>query len=690
MSEKLEFYVEDKPDVGKLRMAYEYTLSELDYFFQQTRWSADDRRTHWNGKASDLRKHGANAFPWDGASDIEVPLIAEKINTYVSMCMNALNRSNIRAYPVASDDIARAKVVSGFLKWMVNSYIPRFKEEMEASANYLFEKGLMVTYVGWNREDRSFLQELDLEQIAQMSPELAEAIIGGQDDDAIIEMFTGVFPSLIRKRAKKAMRELRSKGIAQLPVSRRQVDAPMVKAIPADGDVFFPPFTLDPQQAPQVFYRAFMTPQEIKSKVGTEGWDSEWADHVIEHYRGTSSQKMQGQYASLTSNPLSRQDSGDSDFVEVLYVYQRLIDEEDGSEGIYCTVMHPEWTGSPEDGKYAKFELLNGLEDYPFVVTRLSEENRRLYDVQTFSDLLRGIQWQVKTERDQRVDKASLSTLPPIMHPAGRPPQDWGPGRYVPYRRPGELHFGPTPPYTQDSYQIEQVLIQQGDKLIGLDMESPVSPVRQQFYIDKFLSHVRDVLKMAWKSYQRYGPDELFFRVTGVSEQMQMTKGDPNEDFDLSVSFDSQSTDPETVEKRIAQLAGLMPLDANRRINGDALIEVAAAAIDPVLADAILQPSDASMRDLQKDVSDDLTKIYSGMEMNARPNGAQLSLQMIQQYASQPDIAQRLQGDEAFAARLQKYAEQYQFQMQQAQNAQIGRMGTAPAQMGGAPTQDMQ
>jgi hypothetical protein len=60
---------------------------------------------------------------------------------------------------------------------------------------------------------------------------------------------------------------------------------------------------------------------------------------------------------------------------------------------------------------------------------------------------------------------------------------------------------------------------------------------------------------------------------------------------------------------------------------------------------------------------------------------------LIQQWASQPDVAQRLQQDEAFAARVQKYAEQYQFQMQQVMNAQTGRIGTAPASVGGMQTQ---
>jgi hypothetical protein len=45
--------------------------------------------------------------------------------------------------------------------------------------------------------------------------------------------------------------------------------------------------------------------------------------------------------------------------------------------------------------------------------------------------------------------------------------------------------------------------------------------------------------------------------------------------------------------------------------------------------------------------------------------------------------------DEAFKERLQKYHAQYTFQMQQAQNAQIGKIGTAPAAMGGLETQGM-
>jgi len=194
---------------------------------------------------------------------------------------------------------------------------------------------------------------------------------------------------------------------------------------------------------------------------------------------------------------------------------------------------------------------------------------------------------------------------------------------------------------------------------------------------------------MSYRCFQRFGPDSVFFRVTGVPDPQMFSKGNPNENFDILINYDVLNTDQETMASKLQQLVSLTSLDRSGRINMDSLLDVVAGAIDPVLADSILQPAEQAQQQMVKDVTDDLTKIFAGIEMPARPNGAQIALQVIQQYTAQEDIAARLQQDESFAARLEKYAGQYTFMMQQAQNAQIGRIGTAPAQMGGMQTQQM-
>ena len=683
-STEAAIYVEDEPDIIALKDAYDRTLTDLGPFFTSTRESYDYRRNIWPGKSKDLRKNSADAFPWKGASDTEVRLIDERINTYVALFMSALNRANIRAYPVESGDIGRARVVSSFLKWMVSTYIPQFRKQMELGGNYMLERGLMITYVGWQKEDRTFLQKLDLNQLAERSAEFAQLILDGSQDEAIIGMLQQHFRGVTPARAKKALKQLRKSGVADLPIVRQTVNSPMVASLAPDTDVFFPAYTIDPQKAPYCFWRVPMTAQEIRNKVATEGWDEEWADHVIDKMAasGTDDPRTNTEITRRASN-------GTAELYWVVYGYQRLISEEDNSEGIYCTVFHPEHTGKNGSPAYAKFELLNGYDDYPFVITKLSEDNKRLYEVDTIPEQLRGTQWQIKVERDSRADRNSMATIPPILHPAGSPPADWGPARFIPYRRQGEIQFGPTPTFNPGSVEMEQTMIEQADRTMGLDMENPLSNVRQQYFVEKFLCHVSDVLKLAFKCYQRFGPDEVFFRVTGVPDPQKFPKGDPNEDFDIVLSFDVLMNDPENKEAQLQQFVSLLQFDRNGRINVDRLLEAMASSVDPVMADAFLQPAEEAQQQIVKQVTDDLAKLYAGIEVGARPNGAQVAMQVVKQYLEQPDVMERVMNDEAFKGRIEKYLKQYQFQLQQAQNAQIGKIGTAPAQMGGMSTQGL-
>jgi hypothetical protein len=679
--EESMIYAEDGPNVMALADAYDKCLIDLEEYFEACLRSYDDRRNLWAGKSDDLRKQGANAFPWQGASDIEVNVVGERIDAFVAILDQALQRSHIKAFPTSMASMPRASMVSGFLKWMRSSYIPNFRQQMELGANYLLEKGLMVSYVGWKREKRTYLQQVSIEEIAQVSPDLAELIVSGADDEMVLGMLQTAFPDLSSKRAKRAIMDLRKKGLAEVSVPRTSVDCPVVYSCAPDGEVLFPSYVTDPQRAPYVFWRTFLTAQELEKKVVSEGWDADWVENAIERLRGKDSMYLDGEkLKTIDRLPIT----DDNDLVMVVYGYQRLIDEEDGSEGIYCTVFHPTTEG------FAKHELLNGYDDYPFVVTRLSNSQKRVYETQTFSDILRGAQMQIKTERDSRIDRASLATLPPLLHPAGRPPSDWGPGVRVPYRRLGEIQWGPPPPADNGSIEVEVSMTAQADRSVGLDMSNPISASRQQFVVSKFLDHVRDVLNMAWKLYQRMGPDEVFFQVTGNPNPQTMTKGSPDENFSIVVNFDSQSSDPETAETQFKNMVSLSQLDRNGMMDVNKLLEFGATSINPIFADYVLQPVEEAQQKVQKNVTDDLAKIFAGIEVPAQPNGAQMAMQMIQAYVQQPDIMQRAQQDEAFGARLQKYMEQYQFQLQQMQNAEIGRIGTAPAQMGGVQTQQMQ
>jgi hypothetical protein len=677
-------YADKEPDIRALANALDRSLSNNQPFYDMAWRSYNDRRNIWPGKTVDLRKGGPNAFPWQGASDQESNVVGERLDTYVALSSQALERSHIRAMATNPMSLPKAAIVSSFVKWMRTTYIPNFKTEMELAANHLYEKGVCVAYVGWERKTRTSLQLVTMDEIAQSEngEAMVETIMTGEDDDLVSQALIGQFKGMTLPRAKKVLRQLRSKGEAEIPYVR-DTENPIVHTCCPDGEIVMPSWITDPQKSPWIFWQEPMTAQMLLQKVETEGWDKEWVDNAILKYRGLDN--LTSQFNGIVTNQFWQTTFiDDQELVMVVRAYQRLIDQIDGSEGIFCTIFSPHDTD-----KYAKHELLNGYDDYPFVFGRLSQDSKLFYESAPMSNVLRGPQMQVKVELDSRIDRTSIATLPPRRAPAGRPAPNWGPGSTIFEKRAGEHGFMDIPPFDQGSIEIQSTMLRQADKAVGLDMDSPLAPIRQQFFLGKFLYFSRDCLAETFRLFQRVGPEEVYFQVSGNADPQTISKGSPDDNFSFTIGFDTMMTDPENAKTQIEQLVSLVSIDRNGRIDLDKLLELLAFSISPVAADYVLQPKEASQEKMLREVTDDLSKIFAGIEVPARPSGAPVALQIIQGYAGQPDVAQRLQQDEAFRGRLENYAGQYSFQVQQAENAQIGKIGTPPASMGGVQTQGM-
>ena len=60
-------------------------------------------------------------------------------------------------------------------------------------------------------------------------------------------------------------------GETTVPVTREVVSRPRIKALAPDEDIFWPNYTIDPQEAPYVFHVVNMTPEQIRAKINSEG-----------------------------------------------------------------------------------------------------------------------------------------------------------------------------------------------------------------------------------------------------------------------------------------------------------------------------------------------------------------------------------------------------------------------------------
>ena len=683
-------YVSKEPDIAYLAEAYKRTQSDLGEWLDRRQRDYDTRHCHWSGQSDDFKKHASlnstgEVFPWEGASDQQVRLCDELISCRIAMSMNAIRRAHIVATPTESNDVERANVVSNFLRWLINSKMDEFYPEVELGLNHFFEKGMMVHYCWYENKELKQQQTISLQEIAQALPQIASAIQDGSMDEELSEALKGQF-NISKSKARGMLKEMRKDGETTVPVTRQVVSRPKIKALAPDEDVFWPSYAIDPQEAPYMFHVVSMTPEQLRSKISTEKWSEEFVDAAIE-LAGQGEDVDENIYQLRDDDNFTRSD--DDSLVRIVYCYQRLLDE-DNVPGIYCTIYHANISDL-----YAKHQLLDYAHGkYPFVVTTLEKTSKKLYSSRSYPELIEGLQQVLKVETDGGIDSQSLATLPPIEHPLGRAPSRYGPGVRLPYRVPGEVRFASTPRGSVSNVELRRYIQEQADRYFGRNAPG-VNPVeaqmKQQEVIDKVFHHLKHVLDQVYSLYQQYGPDQEFFRVTGMQDMQKYSKGNPNDRFDFYMQFDAATQDPEQMLERVNAIATLgAQLDKNGTLDTERLLQIAVGQIMPGAAESVLLPKETAQAKAMDEERQTIAEIYAGVPPNVKPNDAhEMKLQVFQQWLQQPDVAQKVQEDPALQERISNYMQQRNMQIQQKQNAQIGRLGAAPTQFGqtgSAPT----
>ena len=674
-------YVSKEPDINYLAETYRRTQADLGEWLDRRQRDYDVRNCMWSGKSDDFKKHSnlsstGEVFPWDGASDQEIRMVDNQINKCVAMVMNAARQAHIVATPVESEDIERANVISMFLRWLINTKMEEFYDQLELGLNHFFEKGLMCHYVWYDSQELKQQQTIRLDELAQALPQIAQAIQDGSMDEELSSAIKDQF-KVSKAKAKGMLRELRKEGSTTIPVTRQVINRPRLKALAPDEDVFWPNYTIDPQEAPYVFHVLHMTPEQLRAKIASEGWDEEFVEKAME-----LSQHTQRDDTLYNVRQMDEVIRDDDETIRIVYCYQRLLDEDD-VPGIYCTIMHPD---VPD--LYAKHELLDYAHGkYPFVITKYEQTSKRLYSSRSIPELGEPLQQVMKIETDSMIDRQSLATLPPLEHPLGRPPTKWGPGVRVPYRTPGEIRWADTPRFDGGNVEVRRYIQEMFDKYFGNfapGVDQVESQNKQQAVINKVFTHLKYVLEQVWTLYQQYGPDAEFFRVTGMQDVQKFNKGRPGERFDFYLQFDVATQDPKQMLERVKAIAELAPaLDRSGTLDTEKLLQLAVGQIMPGASEKIIIPKETASQKAVDEERQTIAELVAGVPPNVRPQDAhEMKMQVFQQWLSQPDIQQKAQQDPALQERIQNYMQQRQMQITQKQNAQIGRLGAAPTQFG--------
>lgn len=701
---ELQLESEGGPDMTRLLELYNDTVTDLNDHIEQQELNYEIRHCIWPGQSEDQRKHargsdGTEAFPWEGASDLKIPVVDEIINHGVALDCLALAKANVRAVANKSQTLDKAAVVSGFMRWLVMEQMEELLDEAEILANYRRERGIAVLGIFWEKRVQKTQKLVSLEEVRANFPDVAAAIEQGVFTDELVGMMTSSL-GISAKKARGMIRELRETKTTTVPHVVQSINRPVVKAYAVGEEIVFQPNTADFQATPFVGINLYLTPEQAREKVVSEGWDKAYVDYAITHCLGEKSSNSTANINDNTRLHADRMGLDDSSVtkgrIHFVKSYRRLSDE-DGVPGIYCTVFCPSVHAGESleiEQDYAKHELVGYLHgQYPFVPFPRERLSRLLLDTRGEPEVGGGWQYAIKTEVDARRDNASLATCPPVTHPVGREPGRIGPGAKVAERRPGEYGYMQIPPPPTASVEIQERIEGMTRRYFGRSTPEDTTndwQTKQSMQIATWLRGWKKALKQIFSLYKQYGPDEQFFRVIGANsaEPQRFAKADMDENVDFYLTYDALMTDPESWKAKLDALTTIaQQLDRSGTVDYSKLLQKAFEMVDPILAEDVLIPSDVAAQKEVTETQSDIAKMSAGVDLDVPQVGvnAQIRLQTLQNWLQGPpdnpatDVQARMQSDEPLRKRFERYTKQLQFKIEQQQNAQIGRMGTAPA-----------
>lgn len=683
------------PEFTRLKKCFEEAVTSTSDFFDQTQRNRDTRLALWAGQSNDGKKHGRDngleAVPWDGASDLQVFLVDEAINAKVAQDVTAVGRANLIANPIEATDLPRARAVTNFMRWLMKTQMPTLAREVELLSQYRHQDGLAVGGVFWESCEEKVAIRITKEQVlATLSQVLGsevpeEALMDEGLDAVFLDFIKQGFPDVSDKKAARMLREIRENGETSVAQNGPKYSRPVIRALRVGEDVFFHPGASDIESTAAIHRVHYFTAEQLRSFVRTEGWSEEWVDAAIAKARGKKITILPDRTHVPVQTRFIDEANRYTDLIGVVFTYERLADEE-GVTGIYVSIYNPEMGPDDDSGHdgFAKFGLLGyNHGKYPFVLFRREFLSRSIQDSRGLPEIGKPFQDIVKSCQDGRIDAASISILPPLMHPLGRAPSRWGPGVKYGYRRSAdEIKYADRPAYDLNTTVVEDRVVANWRQYNGFmteDGDPAFSALKQQFEVGKFLKSMGDCLVQVWKLFQQFGEDVTYFRVIGVSTEKAeaFQKGNPSEEYDFALEWDVMAMDFEKQEQKwtaMAQIANTF--DRNGQVDYSEFLLLAMSSIDPAVAERALLPKENASQKAVKEVQDLVTKAAAGFDVDwVEGMPPQVGLGVMEQYMQQPDVQSRLMQDEAFRARLEKLQKQAQFQMTQAQNAKIGRLG---------------
>jgi hypothetical protein len=705
---------------AELREELEQIISDGTEVWARQQAARALRFNEWDNQSEDGRKHadvlGEQPLPFDGSCDLRVPLLDMAIQDMKDTVQLLFFRASVQALPVEPGDAPKAQAISTLLRWLRDREMrAELEDEVELAAEHMFadDPGLGIVEVCWRRDTNLERKSVTLDDLAGLyatgeidpgavqpdDPRLEPEMLGDFADLAtnpvreteFAAWLESVYPLVTPTALRRAMRDLKRTGAAELPVPVVRENRPSVQALRYLEDVFFPLGTADIQRARSIHRREWVNQEELRERAFTLGWDAAVVEEIIENGRGES--LVAGTLGR--NNPrVGRKFSGpglavneEDHLFEIWWSYSRRADEL-GVMGVYCTV----WSAAVPDRPLKNELRPNRHGRYPFVVRPRERTTRQLTESRGLTRPLATHQTEIKVQRDARGNFIQLVASPPVKTRMDRGAFDLivAPNAQIPVMRPDDVDwFTPPGQLPAASMEMEATTKREVDEYVGrttAESHPDRVAVKQQRSGDRFFQLWREVFTLLLSDCRDYYSADEIARVTGATgEPAGLQPSDLEGRWDILIEIDARDLNLEYAMKKLEALTRIMAVDSGGILDRSPIAEWGAFTIDPVLARRSVRPAGEVTQKEIDATKNAVTQMAQGIEPDMPVEGINAELRMrvlMQTVQGSKKLQQQYAQDPQFADLLANYQKYLTQQVTQEHNKLTGRLGTAPLQGG--------
>ncbi|MDH3834426.1 MAG: hypothetical protein OES34_09755 [Nitrosopumilus sp.] len=672
------------------------------------------RYCFWSGQSPDGRKSkeymDEEPLPFEGASDARIRLTDTIIRIFTAIFTAAALRGTARVKPVESGDSRAAGKMRTIWNWLMrNELRGQLRPAIKKVCSYMLgdSPGVGVLGVFWDQEYSVRGGKLTLEQIAEFLQEafgdmreeqmveFMDSLINPELEHRGVMLLMAFVPDKSADEYGDILRQFRETGEAKFTEKYLRVNAPRVEAFRMYESIYFRTGVSDIQRSSEIFTTEWLTEAGLRERVESEDYTEKFVTLVIEGENGQGGHKGASGFPEYWKHELNqvgkvqdRKTEGDDheNEYEIITRYFRAVNQ-DNVPAIYCVPFHH----AIKEVTARDAELLDYAHGgYPFVIFTREVLTDSVMESRGVPEVSMTEQSSLKQLNDSFEDHTQLTTVPPlkrygnrqrtrlILAPMGETEATRPGGR-------GDWEWAKPPEYPRTNDMHELRIWKRLSWYFGIPFSDQVPPeilqLLMQDAVDDFLDSTAQAFVMIVQLFQQYADDELLQRIAGgkgvpIARSLSEIEGQ----YDIELSFDIRDRDPEYLAG-VGKLFGeiILPLDRDATVQTAPLVRHLVERFDPNLAEEALRTvEEASDQEVDEEQLN-FIKIAAGIEPRMAETGENFALRLrtLHQILQQnPQAVEDM--NEVSQALFQNRVKHLQFQVQQRENAQTGRVGTEP------------